>query len=198
MCVSVRPSHADLPCISTPPVPRKELDEVCFSGDGHLLDTCERLSDNNPDISHQLADQVGAAQSAIAEVIHDQLSGPAIAEERGTHALYTESPSCPHQGRPTSHRKAHRKTNRRKNSSDHSPPLMGPDSDPESLAELRRHVCTRSGPRVDSEPPSHLRPWCSWQEERREAPQDRGRLLDQTIEEVSVCFMNVMSSFQHI
>lgn len=90
-----------------------------------------------------------------------------------------------------SHRKAHRKTNRRKTSSDHSPPQTGPDSDPEALAELRRPVCTRSGPPVDSEPPSHLRPCCSWQEERREAPpelvpSDRGRLLDQTIEEVSV------------
>lgn len=63
---------------------------------------------------------------------------------------------------------------------------MGPECDPESLAELRR-----SSPRGDTESPSCLRPWGSQREERGEAPQERlpsdqGHLLDQTIEEVCV------------
>ncbi|CAG01323.1 unnamed protein product [Tetraodon nigroviridis] len=58
-----RPSHADLPWISTLPVPRKQLDEAaCFSDGRHLLGPCERLSNNNPHMSHQLANQVGATQ----------------------------------------------------------------------------------------------------------------------------------------
>lgn len=157
---------------------------MCFPDDGHLLGTCERLSNNNPDISYHLAYQVGDTHSATAKVIHHRLSGPALAEERGTSGFSTETPSCTHQGQPTSHRKAHQKTNKRKTSSEHSPPPVAPDSDPECLAELRHHVCTRSGPRVEGEPSPRLRPW---QEERKE---DQGHLLDQTIEEVSVCFIN--------
>lgn len=64
-------------------------------------------------------------------------------------------------------------------------------------------MCAGSGPRGASEPPSPLWPWCSWEEQRSTATQelfanDRGRLLDQTIEEVSVSFINFMSSFHHI
>lgn len=196
--VSVRPSHADLPWISTLPVPRKQLDEAaCFSDGRHLLGPCERLSNNNPHMSHQLANQVGATQPATAEVICGRLAGAATAEQRGKGAFYAETPPCPHQS-PTSHRKAHWKSNRRETSSDHSPPLMGPDSDPESPAALRRYVCM-GGPLVDSELPSHHRPWCSWQKRGKALQElfalDQGSLLDQTIEEVSVRFM--MSSRQH-
>lgn len=183
----LRPSHADLPCISTPPMPRKELDEGSFSDDGHLLGACEHLSDNS-DISHQLTEHVGAIRSATAEVLHHRLSGPAPAEPHGFHK---ETPPCPHRGRPRSHRKAHGKTDRRKKGSDHSPAPMASDSDPESLAELRRQVCMPSGPGVGSEPPQPSWSRGSWQEGRRASlqqllPLDRGHLLDQTIEEVSV------------
>lgn len=192
--VSLRPSHADLPCVSTAPVPRKELDDVWFSEDGHLVGSRERLSDNHPDIPPQLADQVGASQSAAAEVIHHRLSGAAPAEERGTRASSTGTPSCP-QGRPTPHRKAHRKTDRRKKSSEHSPGPMAPHSDPES----GNHACTCSHAPGDGKPPAQLRPWWSWQEGgREEPPLGQGHLLDQTIEEVSVCFRTLISSFQHI
>lgn len=151
----------------------------------------EHTSRNDPDISHLPVNQVGGTQSVTAERIHDRLSGPAREEEQGTHTLYAETPSFhPHQTRPTSHRKAHRKTNRRKCSNDDdSPPLMSPDSDLKSHAELKRYGCTQNGPNVDARPPSQLRPWHSWHKERREAQKevfslDQCKLLDQTIEEV--------------
>lgn len=205
--LSVRPSHADLPCISTPPLPRTGIDEACFSDDSHLLGTCEHPSVNNPDVSHQLANQVGVTQSVTAEVIHDRLSGPVREEEQGTHALHAETASCHDHTRPTAPRKAHRKTNRRKTSSNDSPPRVAvqsgpqsdPQSDPQSVAELRPHACTHGGLGADTGPPSDLGPWSSRQEERREAQDisslDQGSLLDQTIEEVSLLFSNFMCTF---
>lgn len=189
--LSARPSHADLPCISTPPLPGKGLDEAFLSDVNQPLGAREHTSRNDPDIYHQPVNQVGGTQSVTAERIHDRFSAPIREEEQGTHALYAEMPSFhPHQTRPTSHRKAHRKTNRRKCSNDDdSPPLMNPDSDLQSHAQLKRYVCTQSGPSVDTGPPSQLRPWCSWHKERREAHKevfslDQCKLLDQTIEEV--------------
>ncbi|TWW63768.1 Zinc finger-containing protein 2 [Takifugu flavidus] len=129
-----RPSHADLPCISTPPLPGKELDEVFLSDVNQPLGAREHTSRNDPDIYHQPVNPVGGPQSVTAERIHDRLSGP-------------------------------------------------------SHAQLKRYVCTQSGPNVDTGPPSQLRPWCSWHKERREAQKevfslDQCKLLDQTIEEV--------------
>lgn len=171
-------------------MPGKGLDEARLSDDSHPVGAREGPSHNNPRISHRPVSQVGDAQSGNAERIHDRLSGLVREEEPGTHSLYAETPSFhPNQTRPASHRKAHRKTNRRKCSNDDSPPPMSPDSDLESHAQLKRYVCTQRGPHVDTRPPSQLRPWCSWQKERREAQKevfslDQCKLLDQTIEEV--------------
>lgn len=188
--LSARPSHADLPCISTPPLPGKGFDEVFLSDVNQPLGAREHTSPNNPDIYHQPVNQVGGTQSVTAERVNDKLSGPVREEEQATNTLYAETPPFyPNQTRPTSHRKAHRKTNRRKCSNDDSPPLMSPDSDLESHAQLKRDVCTQRGPNVDTRPPSQLKPWCSWHKERREAQKevfsvDQCKLLDQTIEEV--------------
>lgn len=138
MClsISVRPSHADLPNVSTPLLPERGLDQVYFSDDNHVLGTREHPSDNIPNISHQLVNQVGGTQSVTAEGIHDRLSETVREREQGTHALSAETPSFhPNQARSTSHRKAHRKTNRRKCSNDDSPPLMSPDYDDSSDEE---------------------------------------------------------------
>lgn len=173
-------------------MPRKQLGEASSSAGSHPSCAPERLSDNNPHIARQLAAQVGATRAASAEVVPDWLAEAAAAEERGTRS------AGPHRS-PTCHRKAHRKTDRRKSSGDRSPPLTAPDADPEPPSEPGRHVCTRSGPPADSEPPSPLRLWGGWPE-GAEAVQERlalsqGQLLERTIEEV--CARPTTSGGQH-
>ncbi|KAI3365887.1 hypothetical protein L3Q82_000875 [Scortum barcoo] len=169
-----RPSHADLPSVSAPPLPREELDELRFSDDdSRSLGTREHLpsSDNGscqpPDQQEDNRSQSGKGDGAGQE----RLSAPISEPQEGRPAPAGHTPSSNTQTPPPVHRKAHRKTNRRKSSgsSSSSRPHRGPDL----------------GPR----PPPQLRPWLSWQKERREvrkqeAFSDRMDPLDQTIQEV--------------
>ncbi|GLD68002.1 DBF4-type zinc finger-containing protein 2 isoform X1 [Lates japonicus] len=138
-----RPSHADLPSVSTPPLPRAELDELRFSdNDSQSLGTREHLPSSD-DLSCQPANQQedGGVHSQLGEGVTGGAPG-----------------SQPHK--------------------DHNP-VQRPE--------------TRPGP-------SDLRPWLSWQRERREAHKeeafiDHSDALDQTIEEViQMCCYGVTSA----
>lgn len=182
--VSVRPSHADLPSVSAPPLPREELDELCLSDDSRSRGTREHLSSSDnafcqpanqeEDCQHSQSGEgvtEGAIQERLSTPIREQeeeRTAP-VGETHSSHAKTTP----PHiQALPTVHRKAHRKTNRRKtsDSSSSSLPQRGPDPRPWAFSELR--------------------PWLSWQKEKREAHKeeafssDHTDPLDQTIEEV--------------
>lgn len=101
------------------------------------------------------------------------MSGPITEQDRRETALNPEAhphthSSHPHTHSPPSvHRKAHRKTDRRKNK-DSSPPHRGPGPWAHTL----------------------LRPWLSWQKERREVQKEEAFSADysdpvnETIEEV--------------
>lgn len=173
--VSVRPSHADLPTVSTPPKPRAELDEVCFSdNDSQSSGTQEHLRSSD-DVSYQPNNQEYGASNCTeaAKGITERLYAPTRAADH-THSPQTQIPPPQTEEPSPVHRKAHRKSNRRKTSDSSSPP-RGPG-----------FSC---GPR----PLSNRRPWDSWQKQRREAQKeqafysDHSDDLDQTIEEVCVC-----------
>ncbi|XP_069577272.1 DBF4-type zinc finger-containing protein 2 isoform X2 [Brachyistius frenatus] len=180
-----RPSHADLPSVSTPPLPRAELDELCFSDDdSRSLCTREHLPSSD-DASLQPVNQledVGtrsqsgerASQERVSAPIRDQKERETVPHTQTPPSKYQtpppESQPTPYQAPPSVHRKAHRKTNRRKtsDSSSSTQPPRGP------------------GPAK----PTELRPWRSWQKERREAHKeevfssDQTDPLDRTINEV--------------
>ncbi|KAM8722305.1 DBF4-type zinc finger-containing protein 2 isoform 2-T2 [Acanthopagrus schlegelii] len=169
----LRPSHADLPSVSAPPLPREELDEICFSdNDNQSLGTREHLpsSDNascqptsqEEGCTHSQADE-GAIQQRVSAPVREQ-------EEEGaapighTHPPHVQ-PLPPHiqappphvQAPPPVHRKAHRKTNRRKASeSSSSPPLRAPDPnpcpDPGLWATSNLRPCRDPGPSPDLDP----------------------------------------------
>ncbi|XP_041834694.1 DBF4-type zinc finger-containing protein 2 [Melanotaenia boesemani] len=180
-----RPSHADLPSVSAPPLPRAELDELCFSDDSRSLGTRELLPSSG-DVSCQPADQ-------------EDLSSPIRAQEGGSAPPGSTCVSQPratlphHQAPPSVHTKAHRKTNRRKSSDSLSKSSRGPGSEPDQDLSLRK----RQRSTLD------LRPWLSWQRERREAHReeafssDHTDPMDQTIEEVIQIYCHGTSFTPH-
>ncbi|XP_076006211.1 DBF4-type zinc finger-containing protein 2 isoform X2 [Genypterus blacodes] len=156
---------ADLTLPSAPLLPRAELDE---------LNRCllERRWDTptSEDSSCELANQKkdgGVCSRVEKDEGQKSVSDPITEQDKGETAL---TPEAHTHSAPSVHRKAHRKTNRRKNkdSSPSSPPHSGP------------------GPR----PHTHLRPWLSWQKERREVQKeeafssDHSDPVNETIEEV--------------
>ncbi|XP_026185233.1 DBF4-type zinc finger-containing protein 2 isoform X2 [Mastacembelus armatus] len=195
-----RPSHADLPSVSAPPLPRAELDEIRFSDeDSRSLGTREHLPSSDAS-SCQPANHQGdnnnrshSGERITEEASHSQerLSAPIREQEEGraapTEPTYSpQAQALPPQttATPPIHRKAHRKTNRRKTSDSSSPPpLRG------------------TGPGPSPDRPSELRPWLRWQKERREAQKeeafssDHSDPVEQTIEEViQLCCYGVSST----
>ncbi|XP_044043442.1 DBF4-type zinc finger-containing protein 2 isoform X2 [Siniperca chuatsi] len=155
-----RPSHADLPSVSAPPLPREELDELCLSDDdSRSLGTREHLPSSDA-ASCQPANQQedaricsqsgkrvteGASQERVSTPIREQEEG------RTTPSGHTQAP-------PPVHRKAHRKTNRRKTSESlsSSPPHRGSGPGRRPPSELRPSLSLGLGP--GPHPPSELRP----------------------------------------
>ncbi|XP_074520512.1 DBF4-type zinc finger-containing protein 2 [Halichoeres trimaculatus] len=161
-----RPSHADLPAVSSPLCPREELDELCVSDkDTQSLGTREHLpsSDN---ASYQPANQQddGSSRSQSKEGVPGgagEERKPALVteqkqEEATGNTLSTGAQPTPifTQATPPLHRKAHRKTDRRKrsNSSSSSPPHRVSSPGPFPPLELRPSVC------LDPMPPSRPKP----------------------------------------
>ncbi|XP_077440114.1 DBF4-type zinc finger-containing protein 2 isoform X2 [Vanacampus margaritifer] len=185
-----RPSHADLPSVSTPLLPREELDEVCFSGDDDLsLGTREHLPSSNNVSTNQEEDGGPCQLEKRLSVGADQERPTShVKEQEEARTIYSGHKNLPkHQVPVTMHRKAHRKTDRRKTrkslTSDLSP--EGPH------------------PGTCSLPLSVPQPWNSWQKERRAAFKEEifsaphGDLVDQTIEEViqTCCHGDSLASF---
>ncbi|XP_053273252.1 DBF4-type zinc finger-containing protein 2 isoform X1 [Pleuronectes platessa] len=188
-----RPSHADLPSISAPPLPRAELDELdttLSDNDIWSLGNREQLPSSD-DTSYQPTNQQDAnsihSQSEDRGAIQDRLYAPITdGEEKGaasTGHTHTQAPPPRPQASPSIHRKAHRKTNRRKTSVDSSTPSRGPGPLPHT------HLSQEPGAAPGPRPPTDLGPWRNWQRDRREgfkdqAFSDHSNTLDQTIEEV--------------
>ncbi|XP_051284038.1 DBF4-type zinc finger-containing protein 2 isoform X2 [Dicentrarchus labrax] len=173
-----RPSHADLPSVSAPPLPREELDEVCFSDDSRSLGTREHLpsSDGDGHVRSQ-------SESVSAPIRGQEEGGTAPAGRIQTPPKHTQTPPTQTQTPHPVHRKAHRKTNRRKTSDSSSSSSAPEGADPG--ADPGAHPGAHPGPQA----PSGMRPWLSWQKERKEAHKeeafssDHSDPLDRTIEE---------------
>ncbi|CAJ1087417.1 DBF4-type zinc finger-containing protein 2 isoform X4 [Xyrichtys novacula] len=216
-----RPSHADLPSVSAPLLPREELDELCFSDkDSQSQGTRERLPSS--DVSHEPTNQQDDTSShsqsgeRISKGAGEERQSAPIREQKEEGTLPTQTPPSITQAPPPLHRKAHRKTNRRKtsNSSSSSPPHrvsgpaplppqeLGPSAscpDPGPPSKMKPSVFLGLG--TGPGPPSGLRPWASWQKERREAlkeeafSSDHSDPMDRTIEEViQMCCYGVTST----
>ncbi|XP_038595525.1 DBF4-type zinc finger-containing protein 2-like [Micropterus salmoides] len=150
-----RPSHADLPSVAAPPLPREELDELRFSDDdSRSLGTREQLPSSD-DASCQPASQSkrvieGAGQERVSTPIREREEGGA-APPGHTHSSHAQTP-------PPVHRKAHRKTNRRKTSESLSPSPPHRDSGPgpQPSSELRPSLTPGLDPGTCQ--PSELRP----------------------------------------
>ncbi|KAK5607504.1 hypothetical protein CRENBAI_019178 [Crenichthys baileyi] len=201
-----RPSHADLPSVSVPLLPKVELDEVC-SSDGQSLGTQEHLPSSD-DASCQPTNEERQCS------FHSQ-SGKGAGHAPCPKALppCTNAPPLQSQAPPSVHRKAHRKTNRRKpsesSSSTHTPRALvlqahlDPSTSKRCQAPAESNAQTSSGPRTQfpsgqrpqyptkpkTRPVSGLRPFVSWQRERREVQKEEAFSLhsdpvEQTIEEV--------------
>ncbi|XP_075951142.1 DBF4-type zinc finger-containing protein 2 [Anarhichas minor] len=217
-----RPSHADLPSVSTPLLPRAELDKLCLPDDDdrrslgtreHLSSSdhasCQPANQKEDDHTHSQSGEgfTGfGSQERLSEPIREQEDGEIITTGN-TLLSQVQAPPPHHQAPPSVHRKAHRKTNRRKTStsSTSSPPHRSPDPGPRPDSDPRPD----SGPGPDPDPgpdpsprpPTESRPWWSWQKERREAHKeeafssDHSDSLDRTIEEViQVCCHGVSSA----
>ncbi|KAM6958000.1 uncharacterized protein LKV04_022138 [Tautogolabrus adspersus] len=224
-----RPSHADLPSVSAPPLPREELDELCFSEkDSRSLGTRDDLpSSDNTSYKPTNQQEESSFHSRPDEGVteeggQERLSAPIREQEQEGTTLKGKSPSTNTQtlspltqAPPPVHRKAHRKTNRRKTSHSSSslspckvsapgfpPPLESGTSLCPVLAlpsKSRPSLCLGLGPGPGR--PSGLRPWLSWQKERREAHKEEAFSsetsdpLEQTIEEViQMCCYDVSST----
>ncbi|KAM4711274.1 DBF4-type zinc finger-containing protein 2 [Anableps anableps] len=177
-----RPSHADLPSVSAPLLPKAELDELCSSDeDGQSLGTREHLPSSD-DASCQLANKDRECS------FHSQ-SGEGAGQERQLERGTVPPPCCTNtpppqpQAPPPVHRKAHRKTNRRKPSESSSSTQAPRAPGLQAPAEQRPQFSSGAGP------PSGLRPFVSWQRERREVQKEEAFSshsdpVEQTIEEV--------------
>ncbi|XP_017296416.1 DBF4-type zinc finger-containing protein 2 isoform X2 [Kryptolebias marmoratus] len=210
-----RPSHADLPSVSTPPMPRAELDDLCLSDDdSRSLGTREHLPSSDDgscqpanqeedfSILSQSADRTGLQKfSSPIRELNDEGTVPAgrtCSPHPGTpppHSkILTPYPEAP----PSVHRKAYRKTNRRKpseSSSSHVP--SGPVLKPHHKQGPNTSKKARSPTEPWAQFPTEPKPWLSWQRERREAFSDQSDLLDQTIEEVIQMCCHSASSARH-
>ncbi|XP_051797918.1 LOW QUALITY PROTEIN: DBF4-type zinc finger-containing protein 2 [Acanthochromis polyacanthus] len=170
-----RPSHADLPSVSAPPLPRAELDELRFSDDDSRSRGTREHLPSSDDASCQGANQQpddGTCSQSGERADQKRLSAPITEQEEGGKRLLQAPPPCsqtpppqsqtpPPQSKapPSVHRKAHRKTNRRKtsDSSASSQPHRGPgpDQNPrlQTSSDLRpqtssdRRLQTSSDPR---------------------------------------------------
>ncbi|XP_049611455.1 DBF4-type zinc finger-containing protein 2 [Syngnathus scovelli] len=186
-----RPSHADLPSIPTPLLPREELDEVCCSGDDDLsLGTRDRLPSSN-NVSTNQDDDLGPCsqfEKRLSEGAGREKPSTQAKEQEEARTIYSRHTNVPkHQTPLPVHRKAHRKTDRRKSS--------------KSLTS----ALSPKGPHPGTSPPrlSVSQPWHSWQKERWAALKEevfsmpRGDLVDQTIEEViqTCCHGDSVTSF---
>ncbi|KAM3584976.1 uncharacterized protein V6R79_004347 [Siganus canaliculatus] len=168
-----RPSHADLPSVSTPLSPREELDELRLSDDGGSLGTRENLPSSGHASCRPSSPQGDAlSPSHTADTPTQRESAPIRDQRQAAHVETTPpraqtTPPCA-QAPPPLHRKAHRKTNRRKTSESLSPtpPPRSPD------------------PQDPQDPPPERGPWRSWQKERRRALWSEDDGVDETIEEV--------------
>ncbi|XP_008298596.1 DBF4-type zinc finger-containing protein 2 [Stegastes partitus] len=203
VCVSVRPSHADLPSVSAPPLPRAELDELRFSDeDSRSRGTREHLPSSD-DASCQGANQQqeDSTRSQSGERANQERLSAQITqqEEGGTHLPqapppYSQTPAPqrqtppPHcQAPPSVHRKAHRKTNRRKtsDSSASSQPHRGPGPDQElrpwTPTEPRLQTLTEPRPRtlIDPRPRTLTEPspWTPTEPRPRTPTEPRPRTL---------------------
>ncbi|XP_039885686.1 LOW QUALITY PROTEIN: DBF4-type zinc finger-containing protein 2 [Simochromis diagramma] len=181
-----RPSHTDLPSVSTPPLPKAELDEVRLSDDSRSQGTRECLPSSDDASCHPARpmEEDDACSQSGDRVGQERLSVPIREQDEGiidhTHSPYRRAPASQLETPPPVHRKAHRKTNRRKTS--------------ESSSSSQRPGGPGHGPRPHLTPTDHRpgpgeRPWLTWQRERREAHREdafsSGHTdpLDQTIEE---------------
>lgn len=193
----MRPSHDDLPSVSTPPAPRAKLDELRFSDNSRSLGTRGKLPCSD-DASRRLANQ-GEDCSVLSESGGrsglERLSTP-VGEQDHEGPVPAGPTSSPHpralppnsqappqhpQTPPSIHRKAHRKTNRRKpseSSSSSSVPtgqVLKPHHErrpstsrgPQASALTDPRPWSHTKPR--SQTPKDLKPWQSWQRARREA-----------------------------
>ncbi|XP_071384189.1 DBF4-type zinc finger-containing protein 2 [Centroberyx affinis] len=127
-----RPSHADLPSLSSPLLPREELAELCVShDDSRSLGTREELPSSDGascQLAYRQEDDGTHSQSGARvteEAGRERLSQPIPEQEtRQTPSpAHTHTPPHTHQHTPPHthtpppvHRKAHRKTNRRRQS----------------------------------------------------------------------------------
>ncbi|XP_035494688.2 DBF4-type zinc finger-containing protein 2 isoform X2 [Scophthalmus maximus] len=119
-----RPSHADLPSVSSPPLPRPELDELrFFDDDSPLLGNREQL----PSSDDTMRSRSGAIQDRQEDI--------GTAPTGHTHSPHYQAP-------PSVHRKAHRKTNRRKTSETScSSPRPPTDSLDGTIEEVIQKCC---------------------------------------------------------
>lgn len=195
MFVRLRPSHTDLPSVSTPPLPKAELDEVRLSDNSQSQGTRECLPSSDDASCHPARpmEEDDACSQSGDRVGQERLSVPIREQDEGiidhTHSPYRRAPASQLETPPPVHRKAHRKTNRRKTS--------------ESSSSSQRPGGPGHGPQPHLTPTDHRpgpgeRPWLTWQRERREAHREdafsSGHTdpLDQTIEEVSSCSSTLM------
>ncbi|XP_042369072.1 DBF4-type zinc finger-containing protein 2 [Plectropomus leopardus] len=123
-----RPSHADLPSVSAPPLPREELDELCFSDDESRSQGTREHLPSSDDTSCKLTSQ---KEDRLFASIREQ-DEEGTAPHTQTPPPHTQTPPPQSQALPSVHRKAHRKTNRRKtsNSSTSSHTQRGPGPGP--------------------------------------------------------------------
>ncbi|XP_038126860.1 DBF4-type zinc finger-containing protein 2 isoform X1 [Cyprinodon tularosa] len=168
-----RPSHADLPSVSTPLLPKVELDEVCSSDS----DSSAPPSDQPPREGEEGSQSGDRAQQ-------DRLSSPSREPgppwPRGPQAPtpppQAQNPPPQTQTPPPVHRKAHRKTNRRKPSESSS--STRPSQRPGTSTDLHRPSL---GPRFSTgaRPPA-----VSWQKVQMEEARVHRDPVEQTIEQV--------------
>ncbi|XP_061693398.1 DBF4-type zinc finger-containing protein 2 isoform X2 [Syngnathoides biaculeatus] len=183
-----RPSHADLPSpVSTPLLPREELDEVCFSDDDLSLGTREYLHSSNnvstsPGENADSCSQLGKRKSVGATQSHfTQLN-----EQEDARTIHSGHTNLPKQALAPLHRKAHRKTDRRKTK--------------KSLTSVVSPECPHAGtcpqPVFVPQPwqSCHKEQWAAFKEEVFSSPHND--LVDQTIEEViqTCCHGNSLNS----
>ncbi|XP_059184183.1 DBF4-type zinc finger-containing protein 2 [Centropristis striata] len=176
-----RPSHADLPSVSAPPLPREELDELRFSDeDSRSLGTRENLpssddascqpanrkEDNRTHSQSGEGDRERESKERLSAPIREQeeggpiLAGHTQSSQAHTLTPHSKTPPPHHQATPTVHRKAHRKTNRRKTSdSSLSEPTCLRDTDLDLWAptELRPSPGPGPGPRPSPRPSKEMR-----------------------------------------
>ena len=186
--MSVRPSHADLPFVSAPLLPRKELDDLRVSDDGRSQGTRQLLlSSDSASCPRANQEEDGRSRRGVSDGdIQERLSGP-IRDQKAEmiapigEALHVETPPPCTQSPPTIHRKAHRKTNRRKTSSSSSS-LAGRIPDPSIGVATRPSVDPDPDP--DPRAASWPRPGPSQAQDQTAFPSDQSDAPDQTPEEV--------------